>query len=177
MANFLINELPVSGGVVGLCCCPGHRLTPRFVQPSLHTFEQDLDTIAAFGARKLVTLMQADELRYIGLDPELFEREVSRRGLVWLHIPIRNLDVPGADWETRWGDVGKDLHADLAGGGRFVMHCYAGVGRTGTVGARLLIESGMDPVRAIAAIRAARPGSIETAQQESYVAHAHWRRR
>jgi ADP-ribosyl-[dinitrogen reductase] hydrolase len=172
---YIINALPVAGGRVGLCCCPGHRLTPRFVAPSPHDFEADLDTIAAFGATRLVTLMEPDELAMIGIDPKRLDREARARGLAWLHLPIRNLSIPGADWEANWLTVGEALRGELAAGGCFAMHCYAGLGRTGTVAARLLIEHGFGPVEAIDQVRRIRPGSIETIEQEYYVRAAGWR--
>ena len=174
MIPYVINALPVAGGQVGLCCCPGHRLTPSFVRSSLEAFEADLDAIAAFGATRLVTLMEPDELAFIGVDPKRLDREIRARGLEWLHLPIRNLSIPGAVWETGWATAGAALRRELAGGGRFAMHCYAGLGRTGTIAARLLIEHGARPVDAIAEVRRIRPGSIETFEQESYVRAARW---
>jgi ADP-ribosyl-[dinitrogen reductase] hydrolase len=174
MIPYVINALPVSGGQIGLCCCPGHRLTPHFVRPSLEDFEADLDAIAAFGATRLVTLMQPDELAYIGIDPKRLGREAEARGLEWLHLPIRNLSIPGNDWEINWLTVGRQLRDALAGGGRFAMHCYAGLGRTGTVAARLLVEHGARPDEAISLVRRIRPGSIETFEQETYVQAARW---
>ena len=50
-----------------------------------------------------------------------------------------------------------------------VIHYRGGLGRTGTVAARLLVEFGMGPEEAIAAVRKARPGAIENAEQEDYV--------
>ena len=172
---YVINALPVAGGRVGLCCCPGHRLTPRFVAPSLHHFEADLDTIAAFGATRLVTLMEPDELAMIGIVPKRLDRELRARGLAWLHLPIRNLSVPGASWEANWLSAGEGLRGELAAGGCFALHCYAGLGRTGTVAARVLIEHGYRPAEAIARVRSIRPGSIETYEQESYVLRGPWR--
>ena len=174
MIPYLIDALPVAGGEIGLCCCPGHRLTPHFVSPSLQDFEADLDAIAAFGATRLVTLMQPDELAYIGIDPKRLDREAKARGLTWLHLPIRNLGIPGADWEAVWLTEGATLREALAGGGRFAMHCYAGLGRTGTVAARLLIEHGIGPTEAMALVRKTRPGSIETVEQESYILQTAW---
>lgn len=174
MIPYVINVLPVSVGQVGLCCCPGHRLTPSFVRASLHDFEADLDAVAAFGAKRMVTLMEPDELAFIGIDPKRLGREIHARGLDWLHLPIRNLSVPGAAWETGWLTAGATLRRELAAGGCFAMHCYAGLGRTGTVAARLLIELGARPAEAIAQVRSIRPGSIETIQQENYVRAAHW---
>jgi ADP-ribosyl-[dinitrogen reductase] hydrolase len=174
MIPYVINALPVSGGHIGLCCCPGHRLTPRFVRPSLEAFEADLDDIAGSGAKRLVTLMEPDELAYIGIDPKRLDREVRARGLEWLHLPIRNLSVPGAAWETSWVTAGAVLRRELAAGRGFAMHCYAGLGRTGTIAARLLIEHGLPSAEAIALVRRIRPGSIETVAQEDYVRAARW---
>ncbi len=171
---YAIDALPVSGGEVSLCCCPGHRLTPSFVRPALEAFEADLDTIAAFGATRLVTLMQPDELLYIGIDPRRLDREVRARGLEWVLLPIRNLSVPGRDWETSWVAAGKLLHGELAAGRRFALHCYAGLGRTGTIAARMLVERGARPDEAIAQVRKVRPGSIETFEQERYVLRGVW---
>lgn len=175
MSDYRIDSLPVGGGTVGLCCCPGHRLTPRFVRPALDSLEADLDTIAAYGASHLVTLMQAHELAYVGVDPGWLAGAAAARGLAWLHLPIRNLSPPGADWEAGWQGSGATLRRVLAEGGRFALHCYAGLGRTGTVAARLLMEHGASPVEAIAAVRSARPGSIETMEQENYILGGRWK--
>jgi ADP-ribosyl-[dinitrogen reductase] hydrolase len=176
MIPYVIDALPVAAGRIGLCCCPGHRLTPRFVRASLEDFDADLDAIVAFGATRLVTLMEPDELAFIGIDPKRLDREARARGLQWLHLPIRNLGIPGSDWEAHWVQAGDTLRAELSAGGRFAMHCYAGLGRTGTVAARLLIEHGMHPDAAIAAVRQVRPGSIETMEQERYILHGAWAR-
>lgn len=50
------------------------------------------------------------------------------------------------------------------------LHCWAGLGRAGTVAARILMErEGMRADEAIAYVRQARPGSIETAAQVDYL--------
>jgi ADP-ribosyl-[dinitrogen reductase] hydrolase len=118
--------------------------------------------------------MEPDELLYIGIDPKRLAVEAKARGLEWLHLPIRNLSVPGAAWETTWQTAGALLRRELVAGGRFAMHCYAGLGRTGTVAARLLVEHGYRPAEAIATVRHVRPGSIETDEQESYVLRGRW---
>ena len=55
------------------------------------------------------------------------------------------------------------------GGESVVVHCRGGLGRTGLVAARLLVELGESPVSALVRVRAARPGAVETVEQEKYV--------
>lgn len=50
-----------------------------------------------------------------------------------------------------------------------LVHCRGGLGRAGTIAARLLVELGMQPTEAIAGVRAVRPGAIETSDQEKFV--------
>jgi ADP-ribosyl-[dinitrogen reductase] hydrolase len=49
------------------------------------------------------------------------------------------------------------------------VHCRGGLGRAGTVAARLLAELGMAPADAISRVRAVRPGAIQTQAQREYV--------
>ena len=61
------------------------------------------------------------------------------------------------------------LLARLRDGESIVLHCKGGLGRTGMVAARLLVELGCTPEEAIVAVRQARSGTIETREQEAYV--------
>ncbi|MGH7084161.1 MAG: hypothetical protein ACREFN_04140 [Acetobacteraceae bacterium] len=49
------------------------------------------------------------------------------------------------------------------------VHCKGGLGRTGTIAARLLIECGRQPHEAMAIVRRARPRTIETPEQETWL--------
>lgn len=77
--------------------------------------------------------------------------------------------VPDARWERWWSAISDELHACLADEGRLAIHCLAGIGRTGLVACRLLVEQGMGPEEALRRVRRARPGSVESLSQEDYV--------
>ncbi|MEM3922023.1 MAG: dual specificity protein phosphatase family protein, partial [Nitrososphaerota archaeon] len=58
----------------------------------------------------------------------------------------------------------------VSGGRRLLIHCAAGLGRTGTVLAAYLVASkGVSGEEAIKAVRKLRPGSIERAQEISII--------
>ncbi len=100
--------------------------------------------------------------------PELPEKTVTY-GIRWFHLPIVDVGIPDERFEEEWETAGKVLRRILADGGRIVLHCRGGLGRTGTIAARLLVEFGMTPREAIAKVRIARPGAIQTREQEECV--------
>jgi ADP-ribosyl-[dinitrogen reductase] hydrolase len=65
--------------------------------------------------------------------------------------------------------AGEELRSILRGKLDVLIHCRGGLGRAGTIAARLLIELGIEPKKATASVRAARPGAIETSEQEEFV--------
>jgi ADP-ribosyl-[dinitrogen reductase] hydrolase len=95
--------------------------------------------------------------------------EVERRGMEWLHLPIRDVSVPGPEFEAKWPAASERLRAHLDAGENIVVHCRGGLGRAGMISARLLVETGIDPEVAMARVRTARRGAIETLEQGHWV--------
>ena len=94
----------------------------------------------------------------------------EERDLTWLHCPIPDFDGPGAAFERAWADAGPRARDILRRGGTVVSHCRGGIGRAGTVASRLLIELGAaTPDEALRRVRQARPGAVETWEQEQHV--------
>ena len=82
-------------------------------------------------------------------------------------FPIRDFGVPG-DREAFWALAAR-VSRRLAGGGRVLVHCGAGVGRTGTLAVCVLLALGEPLARARETVASA--GShAETAAQEALVA-------
>ena len=163
----LIATLPVGPGAIGVTFCPGKQGDSVFGAPWARDIGLDLDVIQAWGATAVVTLVEAHELILLGV-PDLGER-IGQRGLRWHHLPIADLNAPGADFDARWPAVARQLRQSVVGGGRVLVHCRGGLGRAGTVAACLLVDTGVAPHDAIQRVRAARPHAIETAAQERYV--------
>lgn len=88
---------------------------------------------------------------------------LARNGLALLHLPVEDFRPPTPrDFEHFLSHARFARHE----GNAIVVHCGAGMGRTGTMLAAYLIDKGASAQEAIATVRAARPGSIETEEQE-----------
>ena len=160
-------KLDNTGGVIGMTCCPGRKFHKIPEQDWDRDLETDLLKIRRWGAAALVSLMEQEELAWYGV-ADLPEMAV-RLGLRHFHLPIIDMDVPGREFEKQWVKAGDKLRDLLLSGKSIVIHCFAGLGRTGTITARLMIELGVEHDTAISRIRAARPGTIQTLMQELYV--------
>lgn len=156
-----------SGGHIGMTHCPGRRGRDGSGRLWERNLSADLQTLADARVQALVTLIEEREFHKLGVPglpaeaPSLFD---------WHHLPIPDMTPPGASVLAQWQRSGTGLLQTLQGGGRVVFHCAAGLGRTGTVVAKLLADSfGLPPDDAIAQVRQARPGTIETPAQEDFV--------
>lgn len=145
--------------------CPGKK---SFGISGLHDrdLEMDLEVIRRWGAEVLVSLIEEHEYYEVGIGN--FTRMVPK-GILHLRLPIEDMGIPDRVWEQKWEREGPIIRSVLKRGGKVCIHCMGGLGRTGMVAARLLVEFGMHPDHAIRAIREARPGAIQTQEQEDYV--------
>lgn len=127
--------------------------------------ENILDALAAEGVTLLVSLLDTGECELDELD---HLRDAARaRGIGLALAPIADFSAPdvASDWPALAGIV---LPA-LASGRSVAFCCLAGYGRSGMMAARVLIAAGARPAAAIAAVRAARPGAIESDVQLAYL--------
>ena len=162
-----IDELPCRSGVIGMTLCPGKRAASYYGGRWERDLEADIRVVADWGATTLVTLMEAPELEALGVAD--LGSVAQAAGLEWHHLPITDVQVPDERFERPWTYSGHVLRRKLASGERIVLHCRGGLGRTGTIAARLAIELGSAPGKALDAVRRARSGTVETPAQEAYV--------
>lgn len=90
----------------------------------------------------------------------------AKNGILIRHIPIPDFTAPTLQQvEEAVTMISSCLEQHMP----IVVHCIAGLGRTGTILACYLVATKMAANNAIIVIREWRPGSIETIEQEAVV--------
>lgn len=114
-----------------------------------------------------MTLIEDHEFSMLGVTR--LGEQIRARGIEWHHLPNVDVQVPDARFEAGWLTSRPILLGIIHQGGRVLVHCRGGLGRAGTIAARLLAELGLPAPQAVARVRAARTGAIETQQQLEHV--------
>ncbi len=160
---------PDSGfGRIGITLCPGKVDAHAWRGPVARNLGTDLDVVERWGATAVVSLItdrEIKELSVCGLPGAVRDRHME-----WWHAPIPDGQPPGPEFEEVWTVVGEAIRDRLRLGFDVLVHCKGGLGRAGTIAARLLVELDVSPEDAIRIVRDARSqDAIETPQQEEHV--------
>lgn len=142
------------GHRVGLTFAPGKRQRGAV---SGVDWERDLGAdldrlVRGYRATVLASLVEDGELRDLGI-PDLVTA-AEARGITVRRHPLPDGGLPADEGAFR--TYVESLAADVRGGEIVVVHCKGGLGRTGLVGACVLVELGASPDDALAAVAAAR---------------------
>ena len=158
-----------NAGQLGLTFCPGKKQPHAMTGSWDRELASDLESIRAWGATHLLTLIEPFEFEELHV-PHL-GIEAARRGLSWHHLPIVDDSIPDERFLQAWPVVGQALRQALREGQRVVVHCKGGLGRAGTVACMLMLE--LEPKltvdEALARVRHARPGAVYVQAQEQFL--------
>ncbi|MGZ8246266.1 ADP-ribosylglycohydrolase family protein, partial [Methylomagnum sp.] len=147
--------------------CPGKQQPCAATGAWARDLDLDVGAIADWGAAAVLTLVEDHELA--ALKVKGLRKGVEAAHMDWVHAPIPDVSTPDDAFEAAWVVIGEDLRDRLRAGFNVVVHCKGGLGRAGTIAARLLVELGVDAGEAVARVRRVRPGAIETMAQEAHV--------
>lgn len=115
----------------------------------------DLPNLPKIGCTHLVTLLKESE------GAEKIGEMAKDAGLQWVWLPVPNGKYPQGEVHARLIRELPELSQLLDEGNSLLIHCSAGIHRTGTVAYGLLRWRGMDRKKALRAIRRARKETYE----------------
>jgi atypical dual specificity phosphatase len=119
-------------------------------------FRNDLEFLQSQNVRAIVSLTERP----------LEKAFIEEFGFRCLHLPVEDFTPPTEEQIRRFLEL---LQETEAAGYALVVHCGAGLGRTGTMLACYLVRGGAGAEEAIAQVRAGRPGAVEPGEQEEAV--------
>lgn len=159
MERFGIAEVKAGGGLIGLCPMPGRA----------GDYAGDLAAVLSWAPGMVVTMTTAAEL---ALGAGALPADLAAAGIAWRHLPVADFAAESAALADGWAGVSVEARGLLGAGGRVLVHCLGGCGRSGMAVLRLMVEGGEAPEPALARLRRARPCAIETEEQRRWAVRA-----
>ena len=153
-APFEIADLALFGGRLGICPIPGRS----------GDFETDFEALVTWQPTLVITMTSTEELKAVDAGSLPDRLEVLQ--ISWVHLPTPDFGVMSQTEADRWPDVSKRCLEVLKAGGRVLVHCHGGCGRSGMICLRLMREAGMP--NALSVLRALRPCAVETEAQMAW---------
>src|SRR5699024_8606507 len=95
-------------------------------------------------------------------------QDVMLLGTRWVHVPVPENGVPSGEALRNWNRAEPVALAALRGGGRVLIHCRGGCGRSGMAALRLMVAAGEPTETALARLRILRPRALETPSQKRW---------
>ena len=122
--------------------------------------------IAQLGIQQVVSLLEPSEARNLGLDSE--RAQVKAHAMGFISFPIPDMGLPLSVEE--YARLAKKLFDQVNRGINTLIHCHAGIGRSGLLVAGILLHCDMNPQQAFAYASRMRGIRVpETPMQEQWL--------
>jgi protein-tyrosine phosphatase len=132
--------------------------------------EEEFLGISQYGIKVLVSLLELHEIRELGLSkaPQL----CASNGMDYINFQIVDRSVP--IMSPKIFSLIGNVHRRVQLGENTVIHCRAGIGRTGLIAASILVKQGYSPSEAFALVSKARGVQVpDTQEQYDWVVKNH----
>jgi protein-tyrosine phosphatase len=151
--SFSLSILKVGKGSLSICRLPGRY----------GNLDSDLEIVEKWAPNLVVSMTTESEFKQSTAGD--LPGRLSEAGIEWIHLPIEGFGAPEKETMIAWPAVSLRIQNILDGGGKVLLHCRGGQGRSGMIALRLLIEIGENPSDALKRLRIVRPGAVETSEQ------------
>ncbi len=151
--SLTIHALSVANGILALCRLPG--LTGQY--------RADLQHIGDWKPGLVLSMSTVPEQDAVGA--LTLGSDIQSLASRWIHLPVHTLSTPPAAVLYKWPKASHIARKALVGGGRVLVHCKGGAGRSGMAVLRLMIEAGEQPHSALKRLRAVQPDAVDTDAQ------------
>ena len=151
--GLVIYALTVGGGTLAIASLPGRD----------GDYRGDMDVFHEWKPGIVLSMTTDEEMTSVGA-PNLGS-DIQNMASRWCHLPVQDFGTPNAEVNAKWPEVSANVRQALHGGGRVIVHCRGGCGRSGMVALRLMIECGEERFDALNRLRALRDCAVETKGQ------------
>ena len=160
MSAFVIYAVPVERGILGIAPMPGVN----------GHYDQDIAHLKDWKPALVVSMTEPKELEAAGVDR--LATDLQHSGTRWFSFPVPDRGIGDPLQEGTWDTISETAVAALRGGGRVLIHCRMGCGRSGMAALRIMSAAGEGHKAALTRLRAVRPCAVETREQQRWARQA-----
>jgi len=127
--------------------------------------EEEFSGLKRLGIDKIVSLLESFEQYDVGLEKE--EVLCIKNGMEYSSFPIPDRGLPNTLQAKKFS---KELYTEICNGKHIVIHCRAGIGRTGIIAGAVIVNTGITALEAFTLISEARGVQVpDTEEQENWL--------